>query len=69
MVVVVHRALHQLVEFLGGRDPSQIGNMIIDYVTIATTGNAIDFGNLTEARRVTNWHVLMALVECLLVVD
>ena len=39
--------------FAGGREnPSPGGNIDhINYVTIATIGDAIDFGNLTEARR------------------
>jgi hypothetical protein len=35
--------------FGGGRDPGL--NDTIDYINIASTGNAIDFGNLSEARR------------------
>jgi hypothetical protein len=40
--------------FPGGADSSQGGSgssNVIDYVTISTTGNAIDFGNLTEGAR------------------
>jgi hypothetical protein len=39
----------------GGVDPSSsnIAYNTIDYVTIATTGNALDFGDLTQARRGT----------------
>ena len=33
----------------GGRDPSGISN-IIQYITIATTGNTTDFGDLTDQR-------------------
>ena len=33
----------------GGRNPSQID--VISYVTIQSTGNAIDFGNLLEVKR------------------
>jgi|TARA_A100001515_G_scaffold107955_1_gene88788 hypothetical protein len=35
--------------FIGGRTPSNVDT--IDYVTISTTGNAIDFGNRLEAGR------------------
>ena len=31
----------------------------IDFVTIATTGNATDFGDLTLARRFNGWDFLM----------
>jgi len=37
--------------FGGGDNPSQVNTM--DYVTIATTGNAIDFGDLSATRRAT----------------
>ena len=36
--------------FGGGDDDSNKSN-VIDYITIASTGNATDFGNLTVARR------------------
>ena len=36
--------------FSGGHNASPGYSNIIDYVTFATTGNAIDFGNLTDAR-------------------
>ena len=35
--------------FFGGRDPSM--DDTIDYVTIPSAGNAIDFGNMTNTRR------------------
>jgi hypothetical protein len=35
--------------FLGGSFPSYMSN-VIDYVTMATTGNALDFGDLTSER-------------------
>ena len=35
--------------FAGGEGPSYVSQ--IDYITIATTGNAADFGDLTAARR------------------
>jgi len=35
--------------FFGGRDPNM--NDTIDYVTISSAGNAIDFGNMTNTRR------------------
>jgi len=34
--------------FAGGTDPGM--SNIIDYITIASTGNATDFGDLTVAR-------------------
>ena len=34
---------------MGGRNPSSVNE--IDYITIDTTGNAIDFGNLTTQSR------------------
>jgi len=38
--------------FAGGQSPSSPGGSsnVIDYITISTTGNAIDFGDTTEAR-------------------
>ena len=37
--------------FFGGRvDPASVAQNIIDYITIATTGNALDFGDLTTTR-------------------
>ena len=36
--------------FMGGENPTRLNT--IDYVTIATAGNATDFGNLTVARTV-----------------
>ena len=36
--------------FMGGNNDPSIHNSI-DYITIATTGNAIDFGDTTQARR------------------
>ena len=33
----------------GGRTPSNLD--VIDFVTIATAGNATDFGNLTSTKR------------------
>ena len=36
--------------FAGGEQNSAVTYNIIDYVTITTTGNAIDFGDLTQAR-------------------
>ena len=35
--------------FAGGNTPSEVNN--IQFVTIMTTGNAVDFGDLTVARR------------------
>ena len=35
--------------FAGGEDAAIVP--VIDYITIASTGNATDFGNLTEAKR------------------
>jgi hypothetical protein len=35
---------------MGGRDTSGGYSNVIDYVTIANTGNATDFGNLTESK-------------------
>ena len=37
--------------FAGGESPSN--SNVIDFVTIATTGNAADFGDLTAARNTT----------------
>ena len=34
----------------GGENPSNTNTNVIDYVTIDTTGNATDFGDLTQAR-------------------
>ena len=34
--------------FMGGQNPAS--QDVIDFVEIATTGNAVDFGNLTSAR-------------------
>jgi hypothetical protein len=39
--------------FGGGEDAPASNNNILDYVTTATTGNATDFGDLTQARRGT----------------
>ena len=36
--------------FSGGHNASPGYSDVIDYVTIATAGNATDFGNLSEAR-------------------
>lgn len=46
-VPVVHGPLGERGVFGGGYNTTSL----IDYVTIATTGNAINFGNLTLARR------------------
>jgi hypothetical protein len=43
-------ALHQLEECLRGGSTGSLSN-IIDFITIATTGDATDFGDLTAARR------------------
>jgi len=44
--------------FAGGRAPGYVNT--IDYVTISTTGNALDFGDLTQGRSylggVSNGH-------------
>ena len=37
--------------FGGGRNPDGTKRDVIQYITIASTGNTIDFGNLTNARR------------------
>jgi len=37
--------------FAGGRDVPQTNTNIIDFITIASAGNAQDFGDLTQARR------------------
>ena len=39
--------------FAGGNDPSPATHNIIDYFTITTSGNAIDFGDLTALKRNT----------------
>ena len=36
---------------MGGRDDSTNDTNLIEYVTIASTGDAIDFGDLTTPRR------------------
>ena len=36
---------------MGGRDDSTNDTNVIEYVTIASTGDAIDFGDLTIVRR------------------
>ena len=35
---------------VAGNDPSSTKLNVIEFVTIATTGNAADFGDLTQAR-------------------
>ena len=35
--------------FAGGATPSD--SNVIDFITIASTGNAVDFGDITSARR------------------
>ena len=35
----------------GGRLASYANTDVMDYITIATTGNAIDFGDLSQSRR------------------
>ena len=49
--------------FKGGwiNAPTIINN--IDFVTIASTGNATDFGDLTQARMVNLWIVLTLMVD------
>ena len=43
-----------LVQYLqGGSAPGGSISNLIDYVTIATTGNALDFGDLTSTRKVS----------------
>lgn len=37
--------------FGGGTEDGSLNTDMMDYITIATTGNAVDFGNLTQARR------------------
>ena len=36
--------------FAGGDGPSDSANNVIDFITIATTGNAVDFGDLASRR-------------------
>ena len=40
---------------MGGENPSK--SDIIDYVSIPTLGNAVDFGNLTSARDTEEWFI------------
>ena len=44
---------HQVLQegIFGGGTPDPSANNIIDYITIATTGNAQDFGDLTLANQ------------------
>ena len=42
-------ALMPLVDLFGGSGPPP-ASKVIDYITISTTGNAVKFGELTEAR-------------------
>ena len=45
--------LLQLVQLIAGGFPSPDNTNVIEVVTIATTGNASDFGDLTTVRTLT----------------
>ena len=45
---------------MGGSDPSTVD--IIDYVTIAQTGNSVDFGNLTGSKE-SGFNVLLVVLH------
>ena len=48
------------VEYLRGQSNTDANRNVIDYVTIATLGNAQDFGDLTGSRNYSmggaSWH-------------
>ena len=45
LVIACNVIINSVVASAGGHDSLQLSN-IIDYVTIASTGNAVDFGDL-----------------------
>ena len=45
--------------FAGGYDESSNASNVIDYITIPTTGNATDFGNLSVTRAVSYTHLTL----------